>query len=115
MSEADDLVEFIQASLNCALSDAGIDPDTTRSIAQHVEQDVRRQYGGDRHYVRKTSPDQIKQRNRDIISAWESREPRGKIALDQGVDRRTVDRVIENHLNRKTRQQTGFGNEEWVL
>lgn len=115
MSEADDLAEFINACLSSALTDAGIDPDLTRSIARHVEEDVRRQYGGDRHYVRKTSPDQIRQRNREIIMEWKYGKGRGDIAVDHSVDRRTVDRVIDNYLQRETQQRTGFGREDWVL
>lgn len=115
MSEADDLAEFINGCLSSALTDAGIDPDLTRSIAQHVEEDVRRQYGGDRHYIRKTSPDQIKRRNHEIIRAWKSGKSRTSIASDHDVSRRTVDSVIESHINSKAQQRTGFGREDWVL
>lgn len=115
MTDSEDLAGFVSACLNLALSDAGIDSALAHSIARSVEDDVRREYGGDRHYVRLTSKERKRQRNKSIIRAWKEGLGREEIAQNYDVDRRTVDRVIGAHLNKQTQRCTGFGRDEWVL
>jgi Mor family transcriptional regulator len=115
MTEYDDLAEFVCTCLNSALSDAGIDAELARSIAQNVEEDVRGRFGGDRHYIRQISKERRRERNRSIIAMWKGKAPRGEIAMHHDVDRRTVDRVISDYLAKQTRRHTGFGSSEWNL
>ncbi|RDH86383.1 MAG: hypothetical protein DIZ78_09445 [endosymbiont of Escarpia spicata] len=109
MSRDQDIADYLVHAMTNAMELAGVDPALVNQIADQVEQDVRQQYGADRHYV--AAPSKIG-RNRKVIECWKKGMDRKKISRQVGASRKTIDRVINNYLQR---QSGGFGREEWNL
>ena len=104
-----DIADCMVRAMISAMEGIGIDPSLANQVAEQIEDDVRRQYGSERHYV--AAPSKAG-RNRQIIEYWKSGMDRKEISRQLEASRKTIDRVISSYL---LQQQGGFGREGWNL
>ena len=99
------LVLYIRRETIATARAQGVDNALAVKIADHLCNEIRNIYGGDRHYV--TAPD-VRDRNQRIVEAKKNGSSHSEIAHDEGVHPRTVRRIVSEHPEE-------FGSKEWHL
>jgi Mor family transcriptional regulator len=110
-----EFLENIAKRLEALLIEQGVNEDTVRKSLKLWSVNVRRDYGGDRHYVAVLGN---RMRDQNIINEWSHRRhERGinqELAHKYRIDRSTVSRLIAKHL-RKVKPVSEFASDDWLL
>ena len=106
----DDICEYIKSLFADKMERAGMEASMINGFVDEVERDLRRHFGGDKHYI--PSPDK-KKRNKAIIAEWRKGVPIDQLAKKYSIHTTTVHRIL--NANRKTTQcGPGLGTDDWI-
>jgi Mor family transcriptional regulator len=110
-----EFLENITKRLEAILIERGFNEDSVRQSLERWRIEVRRDYGGDRHYVAVLSN---RQRDQKIMNEWSRRRHemgiKQELANKYHLDRSTVSRLIAKHL-REAKPVTEFASDDWLL